>query len=380
MEPAETPNTQGLNIISSENSKPQNNKFDAQQYFLESENNEENNNQLDQPPIIIKDYRKGCGICLIVFLTILMSISSIPMILVFVESAEFICIILAIVFIILFVFLIILVLKKCGKKLVFSKNIQKNKFYIKRFNFLNGPIIDLELGLGNYYIICRKSEFVDQEGQGTTTYSIRLYNQFNDNTEINLDTTNIKEVPIKLLCIFDIALNGFDAEKQLEERINNFICAKKFKYPFHFNIKAYMNKEEGKNKYFANNFNQKVECIKYSDYFFSFFFKCLYEKIEDVNGVIRIDCIYSENFDRIFIGVVNKDEKSYAKTFEFKMDIIDKFVLQKLQNFGFGYDLNVMFKDKQMQDIWPIENKTQEELEGLVYLLNERLNQEKNNI
>ena len=123
MEPAETPNTQDLNIISSENSNPQNNKFDAQQYFLDSENNEVNNNQTDQPPIIIKDYRKGCGICLIVFLTILMAISSIPMILVFVESAEFICIILAIVFIILFVFLIILVLKKCGKKIVLSKKI-----------------------------------------------------------------------------------------------------------------------------------------------------------------------------------------------------------------------------------------------------------------
>ena len=35
-----------------------------------------------------------------------------------------------------------------------------------------------------------------------------------------------------------------------------------------------------------------------------------------------------------------------------------------------------MFKDKQIQDIWPIEQKTQEDLEGLVYLLNERLNNE----
>ena len=53
------------------------------------------------------------------------------------------------------------------------------------------------------------------------------------------------------------------------------------------------------------------------------------------------------------------------------MDIIDKFVLQKLQNFGFGYDLKVMFKDKQIQDIWPIINKDEIDLEGFVYLLNE---------
>ena len=32
-----------------------------------------------------------------------------------------------------------------------------------------------------------------------------------------------------------------------------------------------------------------------------------------------------------------------------------------------------MFKDKQIQDIWPLINKDQYDLEGLVYLLNEKL-------
>ena len=32
-----------------------------------------------------------------------------------------------------------------------------------------------------------------------------------------------------------------------------------------------------------------------------------------------------------------------------------------------------MFKDKQILDIWPLINKDQNDLEGLVYLLNEKL-------
>ena len=56
------------------------------------------------------------------------------------------------------------------------------------------------------------------------------------------------------------------------------------------------------------------------------------------------------------------------------MDNIDKLVLQRFNNYGNGFDLKVMFKDNQIQTIWPIENKTQKDLEGLVYLLNERLN------
>jgi hypothetical protein len=117
----------------------------------------------------------------------------------------------------------------------------------------------------------------------------------------------------------------------------------------------------------------KVNDFKYSDYFFTFIFHHISNNhFGSFNGVIRIDFIYSKNFDIIFIGVVKKGEKSYAKTFEFKMDNIDKFILQNFE-YNTGFYLKVIFKDKQIQDIWPIENKNQFDLEGLIYLLNERL-------
>ena len=161
-------------------------------------------------------------------------------------------IIIAIIFLILF----ILILTKCKKKIVFSKNTQKNKFYIKRYNFLNVPILNLELSLGNYYIKIEGVVDYDPDGGGRTYHEIYLYNQFNDTSEINLDTTNIKNVPIKLIYTFKISIRYYnDEDKILENKLNNFICSKIFK-----------NKD---NKYPSYS---KVNDFKYSDYFFTFFF------------------------------------------------------------------------------------------------------------
>lgn len=88
--------------------------------------------------------------------------------------------------------------------MVFSKNTQKNKFYVKRCDFLNITVLDLELSLGNYYIKIERVVDFDPDGGGGTYHEIYLYNQFNDTSEINLDTTNIKNVPIKLIYTFNI--------------------------------------------------------------------------------------------------------------------------------------------------------------------------------
>ena len=126
MEPVETPLTEDINILTSENSKPK--KFDAQQYFLDSENNEENN---DQTEIIVKDQNKCCGISCLIFLILAMLGITIPLFINYLKTDKSQFITLTIVAIIFFVFFIFLILMSSGKKYVFSKNIQKNKFYIK---------------------------------------------------------------------------------------------------------------------------------------------------------------------------------------------------------------------------------------------------------
>ena len=88
---------------------------------------------------------------------------------------------------------------------------------------------------------------------------------------------------------------------------------------------------------------------------------------------LRIDIIYSKNFDRLFIGIVKNDGKTYIKKFLFNLNEIDKFVIIKKNNNEKGFHLKSINKGNNLiQDICYI-NEEQEELEGLLYILNEKL-------
>lgn len=86
----------------------------------------------------------------------------------------------------------------------------------------------------------------------------------------------------------------------------------------------------------------------------------------------RIDFVYSRNFDRIFIGIVKYTKTSYINTFDFNMNDIERFILEKQGN-NESYNLKVIFKNKDSQQICRLKNRTKNELNNLAYLLNERL-------
>ena len=99
--------------------------------------------------------------------------------------------------------------------------------------------------------------------------------------------------------------------------------------------------------------------------------KCI--KKSDKYKVIRIDIIYSNDFDRMFIGVSKSTEQIYINKSEFKLDDVDRFILQKYNDKDNGFDLKAFFKGNKMgYDICFIKD-IQNELEGLVYILNEKL-------
>ena len=103
--------------------------------------------------------------------------------------------------------------------------------------------------------------------------------------------------------------------------------------------------------------------------FFFLLYKCL-----NYDNIGRIDCIYSKNFDRIFIGLVKSFSKKYINTFEYQMNNISRFILEKeINSNDTTFNLRVVFKNNETQQICNIKNKAQEDLEGLAYLLNERL-------
>jgi magnesium-transporting ATPase (P-type) len=90
------------------------------------------------------------------------------------------------------------------------------------------------------------------------------------------------------------------------------------------------------------------------------------------DNIIRIDCIYTKNYDRLFIGTVKLRAKAYKDKFIFKMDQIEKFIVEER-----GYNEKCfLFKalvSNNYINICQIKGSTQRELEGFVNYLNEKL-------
>ena len=100
-------------------------------------------------------------------------------------------------------------------------------------------------------------------------------------------------------------------------------------------------------------------------------------------SLIRIDIIYSRDFDKLFIGIVNVNTNSYLGATEFNLNEIDKFVLSKNKAGENGFHLIPIYKggnniNNMGKEITFIKD-SQENLEGLVYILNEKLIPNNNN-
>ena len=86
----------------------------------------------------------------------------------------------------------------------------------------------------------------------------------------------------------------------------------------------------------------------------------------------RIDFIFSKNFDKIFIGVVNYKLNGYSNTFEYQMDQIERFAVQS-ESIDYS-TLNVILKNKKMDRIKRIKSIKSCDQEGLEYILNGKIN------
>ena len=84
---------------------------------------------------------------------------------------------------------------------------------------------------------------------------------------------------------------------------------------------------------------------------------------------IRIDWIYSTNFDRIFIGIVKNDD-SYIKTFIYNINSIDKLAMQMNDK---GYSFKIIFKDQNNEEICLFKKENKYEFEHLLFLFNGKL-------
>ena len=87
---------------------------------------------------------------------------------------------------------------------------------------------------------------------------------------------------------------------------------------------------------------------------------------------VRIDFIYSKDFDELFIGVVVKAiNYSYRNTFEYQMKNVNRFILERKLNETI---LKAELKNNIYETIFCFQNLETTYSDGIIYLLNEKLN------
>ena len=251
-----------------------------------------------------------------------------------------------------------------------------------------------------------------------------ILNSCNNGREIDLNTSTIRNTPLQFLYFFEnIDINKFNGQYNLNSILNNF--SRSHENPLNFDINVYMNKQQCDcnqysfikyikiNEYFftyynniplKNNYNEclfkytsitiqimvifsvllaLIQGVDYFAYFYIFYESAfLYViciliefcicKCWNSKKCLRIDIIYSFNFDKLFIGISINDKKKYINTSELFIKEIDRFILKKNNINEKGFHLNVLLKENIDRELCYIKEK-QEELEGLIFILNEKI-------
>ena len=382
-------------------------RMNVNQFFIESENISSNNNKFI---LTFLTYR----IIVPIFVIIFLSASIIPVVLIELKSD------IQILSIILGVIISLLIIIFSNNKLEIIKDISNNKIIIKEINFLCFPKKIINIDLENFHFYFEKKQSYGQDGISPESIEITIINDYKNLVDIDLDKSAIKQKPAKFFYTYDNITNRTNAEDRYTLELNNFIgkSSENYENPLFFNINNYMNKNTN-----SRNFSYELsKYMKFSEHLFTYhfhspkIFSCIgvilfvfsfisnlfvvpsihiflfvFQKLYGIyifvvwniilyiiykclktcfDKIYRMDCIFSRDFDRIFIGLVKYNQKSYINTFEYEINNIDRFLLEKIGNKN--YNLMVVFKDDQRLLICNIK-KSKEDLEGLAFLLNERI-------
>ena len=250
------------------------------------------------------------------------------------------------------------------KKIKISKNENTGELIVMKISY-GSCTKRINFAIEDTAIQIRKS-FLEEGGQERDVVTIYLYNT--SLKEIDLDTSNVKNVPFQSIYIFKNYLGKFEG---INSNLSKFKI-KTFENKIDDEIKKYVPnfEENNENKFlFQFNSNQKVydQIIKISDYYYIYYtYNYLYDP--DYKEMFkRIDWIFSKNLDRIFIGVVNGDH--YLKKIMYNINDIDKFVLM-LNNDNNRYSFKICLKDGKTENICQFQDQVKKVLDSFIYLIN----------
>ena len=289
------------------------------------------------------------------------------------------------IFLIIFIFVILIIiqisltiraLKKNIKKTELIKDVQNNTFEINTLNYFNSSIskITLDLNSINFYDV--SYEFSTDDGY-SYIYGLIIVNTFQNKSIIDLDRSDIRNKPRKIFYLLENIKEGnkknelcafvgcsstdntifLDINKYMGRpwnkechyyygryKINKYMKMsetffsfyldkkiKKFSNLIHFDVTfLFLGLIVAGIEYKMGRYIQIISLIVYILFMFIFHFLYIYSVIKSRKCITRIDIIYSSNFDRIFIGLVDYYEKSFSNTFLFNINSIQKFILEPL--------------------------------------------------
>ena len=305
-------------------------------------------------------------------------------------------------------FIIIMIIQLNTKRIELIKDTLKNLLIIKKFNLLNCKKKSINLCLENFIF----DILIDKKDENNIKYHLLIIDIFKNLCDIDLDISNIQKKPVK---IFYLIKNIKYEENINKESLNRFIgVPPDVKNPIiefntgisipdideEFKIKKFIKISDNffsyyfKEPYFEDssfilflffiNFICTIGLLLYifevdelNELIVGFVFNCLiifnliiiYKRI---NKIKRMDVIYSNDFKRIFIGIVKYYEKSYKNTFIFEIDSIEKFKFEQNKLSNKYFNLKVELKNEEIKDICKIENE-EDILNKLLIALNEKL-------
>ena len=219
--------------------------------------------------------------------------------------------------IIIYIFTIYIFYRFTRKKVEIEKVENKNVISIKAINWFGCAYKQLELSHFYFHI----GTIYDDRENNHVFYRLFMIKDFENSSEIDLDTSNIKNNPIKIYDYVDYIWphDGVRGVDNLEKELNIFAgVSPEHKCVFHFNIREYMKLEPTENEkqyakmkelnphmaeiFRGSNRGQYSQYMRFCENYFCYYIEELYS---DKNAdLLRIDFIYSKNFDRIFIGLV----------------------------------------------------------------------------